>query len=478
VRPTEHRPLGEILLQARVITPQQLEEAVAFQRQHGGRLGEALVRLGFATEDDVAWALSAQLGLPYVHLRPDMLDPEALRLLPADDRRRLGVVPLLASEGEVAVALADPTDRRVLAEVERLSGLRPAPVVALASNIREVLEAVGQASPPPADGDLALRLVLSHAALKGATYVYVEPLAGRAVRVRYRTAVGVFPAEGPSVPWESLAPLAARAGADGVVRLEVVLADRVVEAALHPVRTRWGVGLAGPLSPVPEDPLADDAGLPAEVWDSTLAAVARGGLLLVACPDARLRVRLLRSVAARLASLWGGVVVLAGAGGLRPVPGVVESPTQDAARWQRARPDALVVEVGTPEALGRLAAASWPGQKLVAGVAGHRARHARAAPAAGAAPFRGVLAALPVPALCRCADAQREALPWPSGQGPTRWASPKGCEACRYTGFSGEATVYEWEPAEGSGVPMELSARTLVESFRVSPEHLTPLLEG
>ncbi len=50
MRPTEHRPLGEILLQARVITPQQLEEAVAFQRQHGGRLGEALVRLGFATE--------------------------------------------------------------------------------------------------------------------------------------------------------------------------------------------------------------------------------------------------------------------------------------------------------------------------------------------------------------------------------------------------------------------------------------------
>ncbi|MCS7234997.1 MAG: hypothetical protein RMM30_03350 [Armatimonadota bacterium] len=476
MRPTEHRPLGEILLRARVITPPQLEQAVAFQRQHGGRLGEALVRLGFATEDDVAWALSAQLGLPYVHLRPDMLDPEVLRLLPADEQRRLGVVPLLAGEGEVAVA--DPTDRRVLAEVERLSGLRPSPVVALASNIREVLEAVGQASPPPADGDLPLRLVLSNAALKGATHVYVEPLAGRAVRVRYRTVVGVFPAEGPSVPWESLAALAGRAGADGVVRLEVVLADRAVEAALHPVRTRWGVALAGPLSPIVEEPLADDAGLPEELWQSALGAVAHGGLLVVACSDARLRVRLMRSVAARLASRWGGVVVLAGAAGHRPLPGVVESPAQDAARWQRARPDTLVAEVATPEALACVAAAAWPGQKLVVGVAGHRARHARAVLPGGTLPLRGVLAALPVPALCRCASGHHARPPWPAGEGPTRWASPKGCEACRYTGFGGEATVFEWEPAEGAGVPMELSARALAESFRVSPEHLTPLLEG
>ncbi|MDQ7800323.1 MAG: hypothetical protein QN188_02080 [Armatimonadota bacterium] len=477
--PTGHRPLGEILLQARVISPQQLEQAVTFQLQHGIRLGEALVRLGFATEDDVAWALSTQLGLPYVHLRPDMVDPEALQLLPVDTQRRLGVLPLLAGQGELAVALADPTDHRVLAEVQRLTGMRPCAVVALASNIREVVDALAGAPPPARNGDLALRLVLSNAAQKGATHVYVEPLPGRAVRVRYRTPAGVFPADGPQVPWESLAALADRADPRGVLAFEVVLADRSVEAALRLVRTRWGAGLAGPLRPVPADPLQDEVGLPAEVWDSALQGLHAGGLLAVACPEAGLRARLLRSLAARVASRWGGIVVLAGAGGVRPVPAVVESPEADAPLWQQARPDALVADSTAPSVLRQLLLGWWPGQRLVLGLPGYRARHVHAALGAEVVvPVRGVLAAVPVPALCRCATVHHTPPAWPTPKVPARWASPGGCDSCRYTGFSDQAVAYEWDPAQGQGVPLEASARRLVEQLRAAPEFLVPVLEG
>ncbi len=478
--PTPHRPLGEILLQARVISPQQLEHAVTFQLQHGIRLGEALVRLGFATEDDVAWALSTQLELPYVHLRPDMVDPEALKLLRAEAQRRLGVLPLLAAQGELAMALADPTDHRVLAEVQQLTGLRPCPVVALAPNIREVLDLLAGAPPPEQNNDLALRLALSNAAQKGATHVYVEPLPGRTVRVRYRTPTGVFPADGPQVPWDSLAALADRAGSQGVLAFEVVLADRSVEAALRPVRTRWGAGLAGPLSPIPADPLQDDVGLPAEVWDSALQALHGGGLLVVACSEAGLRARLLRSLAARLASRWGGIVVLAGAGGVRPIPGVVECPEADAPLWQQARPDALVADTPALSALRQPLLAWWPGQRLVLGLPGYRARHVHAAVGAEAAvvAVRGVLSVVPVPALCRCATVHHAPPPWPTPQVPVRWASPGGCEGCRYTGFSSHAVAYEWAPAQGQGAPLEASARRLVEELRVAPEFLVPVLEG
>jgi hypothetical protein len=480
VRPTEHRPLGEILLQARLVTPEQLDRAVAFHRQHGVRLGEALVRLGMASEDDVAWALSTQLGLPYVHLRADLVDPQAFRMLPVDTQRRLGVVLVLAREGEVTVAVSDPTDRRLLDEVERLCGLRPYPVVALASNIRETLDALARSGPPEGNGDLALRLVLSDAARRGATHVYVEPLPGRVVRVRYRSPEGVRVAEGLSVPWESLAALRDRARPGGPVCFEVVLGDRSVQARLFPLRTRWGPALAGSLVALPADPLQDDAGLPTAVWDSVLAALQRGGLVAAACPDGGLRDRLLRSAAARLAARWGGVVVLCAAAGLRPAAGVVEGQPAEAVRWQQARPDALVAEVTGPGRLRRVALNFWPGQRLVVGLPGYRARQARALleAARAAAPVRGVLAAVPVPALCGCARVHHGAPGWPSDPPPVRWGSPTGCDRCRHTGLAGEAVAYEWAPVDGPGVSMESVARGLVEALRVAPEHLVPALEG
>lgn len=478
--PVLNRPLGEILLQARVIRQDQLERALALQGQEGIRLGQALVRLGFATEDDVAWALSSQLGLPYVHLRPELVDPAAVRLLPADVQRHLCVLPLLASEGELSVAVADPTDRAVLAEVHRLTGLRPNPVVALESNIREVLEQVLASMPTQASGDLALRLALSDAAQKGATHVYVDPLPGRAVRFSYRTAAGVFPGEGPSIPWELLEEVGRRPPARRVLHLEVVLASKAVEAVLHAVDTRWGVALAGPLVPLPEDPVHDPAGLPAEAWSYLESALEPWGVVVVACPDLALRRRVLRFAAARLASRWGGVVVLAGATGTRPVPGVVESPARDALTWQRARPDALVAEASSPRQAAALALATGPGQRVVLGIPGWRASHARSFLAKWPpGSLRGVLSAVPLPALCSCAlthDTPYE--PWPVGEPPRRWASPQGCEVCRYSGFAGQAVAFEWEPARGAPIPLECTARQLVEAGRVSPQQLVPLLEG
>ncbi len=477
------QPLGQILLRARIITAPQLEQALAVQQRDGLRLGEALVRLGFATEDDVAWALSTQLGLPYVHLRPDMVDPAALACVPLDTQRQLCVLPLLVTEEELAVAVADPTDRQVLDEVERLSGLRPSPVVALASNIREVLEQATSSLLPAPAGDLALRLALSNLAHSGATHVYVEPGPGRSVRVRYRSPSGVFPAEGPPVPWEFLAEVGQAASPHGAVNVEVVLAGRSVEAVLRVVHTRWGLGLAGPLVPIHPDPSRDDVGLPLEVWASAESALEPGGTVLVASPDAGVRLRLLRSAAARLVSRWGGVVVLAGPAASRPVPGVVEVPAAEALSWQALRPDALVAEVPREHVLA-LEANRWPGQRVVLALSGYRARHARSAlldPQAGTltAPLRGVLAAVPLPALCTCAQRQPHPFrPWPAPQPPGSWAAPRGCELCRYTGYAGEAVAYEWEPAEGQGATLESIAQALAESGRVPPQLLAPLLEG
>jgi hypothetical protein len=90
-----------------------------------------------------------------------------------------------------------------------------------------------------------------------------------------------------------------------------------------------------------------------------------------------------------------------------------------------------------------------------------------------------VLAAVALPALCGCAEKHHSPyLRWPVPQSPQCWASPVGCELCRYTGYAGEAVAYEWEPAEGQGATLESTARALAESGRVPPQLLVPLLEG
>ncbi len=60
--------LGDLLLKANVITQEQLDTALKDQREEGGKLGEAIVRLGFVTEDDITETLSQQYGVPSINL--------------------------------------------------------------------------------------------------------------------------------------------------------------------------------------------------------------------------------------------------------------------------------------------------------------------------------------------------------------------------------------------------------------------------
>ncbi len=61
--------LGELLVERKVITPEQIEAALKVQKAKGGLLGQILVSLGFATEESVAQAVTAQYGFPYLPLK-------------------------------------------------------------------------------------------------------------------------------------------------------------------------------------------------------------------------------------------------------------------------------------------------------------------------------------------------------------------------------------------------------------------------
>ncbi len=137
----EHRRLGDLLLDARLITQEQLDRAITEQRQTGELLGAALVRLGAVTEDTLLHLLEQQLHLPLVDLDAISVDEEVLAFIKEDMARKYNALPL-AIEGRstLIVAMADPLNVSALEDLRFHCGMFIQPVLARPSAIVEAIE--------------------------------------------------------------------------------------------------------------------------------------------------------------------------------------------------------------------------------------------------------------------------------------------------------------------------------------------------
>ncbi len=106
--------LGEMLLQQGYITEPQLEKALEEQKKTGQRLGRTLVSLGFLPEERLIEILSAQLDVPFIKLETFTFDADASTYLSDEICRRYDVVPLFVSDKTLTIAMADPTNIRVV----------------------------------------------------------------------------------------------------------------------------------------------------------------------------------------------------------------------------------------------------------------------------------------------------------------------------------------------------------------------------
>jgi type II secretory ATPase GspE/PulE/Tfp pilus assembly ATPase PilB-like protein len=133
--------LGWILFSSQIITEEDIRQALAEQQTSGCRFGEALVRLGVVTQEDIDWALSHQLDIPYVRLKKDSVDPAAVALVPAAVARQFNLMPVVRAGDELSVAMADPLNRVAIAAVERASGCHVTVSVGFIREIRELQDA-------------------------------------------------------------------------------------------------------------------------------------------------------------------------------------------------------------------------------------------------------------------------------------------------------------------------------------------------
>jgi MSHA biogenesis protein MshE len=137
-RPEKVR-LGEILVQQKLLSEDQLDQALADQKRSGRKLGRVFVESGFVTEEQISGALARQLGIPYLNLKFYNINQDVVRLLPETQARRFRALVLEDRADTVLVGVSDPTDLFAYDEIARLlkKGVELAVV-----NETEVLQAI------------------------------------------------------------------------------------------------------------------------------------------------------------------------------------------------------------------------------------------------------------------------------------------------------------------------------------------------
>ncbi|MBI5695468.1 MAG: hypothetical protein HZC51_06995 [Nitrospirae bacterium] len=200
--------LGTILRNCRIITEADVDAALEEQKSSGVRFGEALVRLGVVMQEDIDWALSHQLDIPYVRIQKESVDPDAVALVPASIARKYKLLPLIRTGDELRVAVSDPLNAEAISEAARVSGCTVSVSMGLLREILEMqdhfygggLDVLGFSSPhiPPGEalrinedttGRALIDRLLLCIAREGFTSVSLGPLGGR-VRVVGRRAAG------------------------------------------------------------------------------------------------------------------------------------------------------------------------------------------------------------------------------------------------------------------------------------------------
>lgn len=148
--------LGDVLVDARVLTREQLDRALSEQGAWGGRLGQVLLSLGLLDEQTLASAIARQLGLRLVDLDRLKLPAGVSQLLPLTVAERYGVMPLGRREEPRRLLLAcfDPTMSDALQDAQKASGLQVEVYIATSSAIERAIRRVyyGEAAPAAVPG--------------------------------------------------------------------------------------------------------------------------------------------------------------------------------------------------------------------------------------------------------------------------------------------------------------------------------------
>lgn len=136
--------LTQILIENKLLTPQQFQEALEVQKQKGGRLSDIIVELNFIKKSDLAILLSQELSLPLMDLKRFKIDPEVVKIIPEAVARHYQIVPISKMGDTLTVAMVDPLNVFAIDDIRALTGYKINPIV---SHEKDILDTIQQTYP-------------------------------------------------------------------------------------------------------------------------------------------------------------------------------------------------------------------------------------------------------------------------------------------------------------------------------------------
>ncbi len=132
--------LGELLVQEKLLDKEQLKEVQDFQKKNDVSTGTAVVSLGYISEEDMAQALSRQLGYPYINLDQFEVYPDVISLIPVEIAKKYLIMPIHRIRSFLTLAMVDPTDLDVIEDIRFRTGLSIQPVIASETGITNAIK--------------------------------------------------------------------------------------------------------------------------------------------------------------------------------------------------------------------------------------------------------------------------------------------------------------------------------------------------
>src|SRR3990167_4096490 len=139
------KQLGELLVDSKLITPKQLEEALNLQSEKGGLLGQILVALKYVNEEAIAQALTAQYGFPYLPLSGYEIDPEMARAIPEHVAKQYGLIAVDRVGSILTVAMSNPLNMQAIEDVEMITHYKVQVFVTTATDVTNAIKGIYKA---------------------------------------------------------------------------------------------------------------------------------------------------------------------------------------------------------------------------------------------------------------------------------------------------------------------------------------------
>ncbi len=247
----ERRTIGQILMSFGRLTEEDCRRALEYQRDHGGYFGEALLALGFVSQDELEWGLASQFDLPYIFPEADSIDPEAAALVSPEWALAHLTLPIMKTDESLTVVVESPIVTDAVDELHAWTDLRIELALASASKIRELIRQVFARGTAAEENERPMPMHLTEA--------FAEALECTSTRF------GISSRGHRSWAWWDDAGTIRRRPLEGLweAELEQLLEPPPQETVSGKERAQWNAQLnrEGMVTPVEVRYLADESGL-------------------------------------------------------------------------------------------------------------------------------------------------------------------------------------------------------------------------